>query len=88
MEPYETAKDCAACGYGGWEKPELVMDVSKDASIREAYVVPPWSKTEYHIAQKTVPLHDAPTVPAHLCRTCKRCGYTWDETPLNQTEVT
>ena len=72
MKKYDKNGTCTKCGYGG------IADVHKDAES-QAYcnMVNNFAKMGSILAVPREP------IPEHIARTCKNCGYSWREKPMD-----
>ena len=72
MKTYDKAGTCIKCGYGGIE------DVHCDEVVHDLKL--PYAKL-YRSFNQGKDLED---IPEHIARTCKNCGYSWNEKPLDE----
>ena len=71
MKTYDKADTCIKCGYGGIE------DVHQDAESQASCdIVNNFNKG---MGRTITPLEP---LPERIARTCKNCGYSWNEKPL------
>ncbi len=74
MKTYDKDGTCIKCGYGGIE------DVHQDA-VSEAYAKA-LTGFDRAFVRGAVTIPRKP-IPEHIFRTCKNCGYSWREKPLD-----